>query len=156
MSWRHAAATAIVTLLLSAAAHADPTEEASDRTARDPDYAAGKLAIDNKNWVEAVTRFKRAAMREPDNADIQNYLGYAYRHQKQFDASFRHYEQALALNPRHRGAHEYIGEAYLMVGDLANAENHLAALRGICLLPCEELDDLDKAVRAYKAKAGTK
>ena len=53
---------------------------------------------------------------------------------------------------RSRGAHEYIGEAYLMVNDLPNAEKHLAALRQICLLPCEELDDLDKAVTAYKKR----
>ena len=63
---------------------------------------------------------------------------------------------AIALNPRHRGAHEYIGEAYLMVGDLASAEKHLAALREICLLPCEELGDLEKAVIAYRARPRAK
>jgi len=26
--------------------------------------------------------------------------------------AFEHYERALKLNPRHRGAHEYVGEAY--------------------------------------------
>ena len=32
-----------------------------------------------------------------------------------------------------------------MVGDVPNAEKHLAALRAICLLPCEELTDLERA-----------
>src|SRR6185437_1797156 len=78
-------------------------------------------------------------------ADQQNDLGYAHRNLRQFDAAFRHYKRAIELEPRHRGAHEYIGEAYLMVGDVPNAERHLAALRAICLLPCEELTDLEKA-----------
>jgi hypothetical protein len=49
----------------------------------------------------------------------------------------------------YRGAHKYIGEAYLMVGDVPSAEKHLAALRAICLLPCEELTDLEKALAKY-------
>src|SRR3972149_10628655 len=31
------------------------------------------------------------------------------------DLAFKYYERALAINPRHRGAHEYVGEAYLSV-----------------------------------------
>ena len=63
---------------------------------------------------------------------------------------FAHYERALKLNPRHRGAHEYVGEAYLMVGKLAQAEGHLKALQAICLLPCEELDDLKAKIDRYR------
>lgn len=40
-----------------------------------------------------------------------------------------------------------------MVGDLASAEKHLAALREICLLPCEELADLEREIREYRAKS---
>ena len=99
-----------------------------------------------------VNRLTIAAKRDPESADLQNYLGYAYRNLKQFDAAFAHYKRSIELNPRHRGAHEYIGEAYLMVGDLGGAERHLAALREICLLPCEELTDLEKHVKDYKAR----
>ena len=131
---------------------ADPVEVNPDAAARDTDYAAGKQAMEKKNWPEAAKRFELAALRDPDNADLQNYLGYSHRNLKQFDLAFRHYKRAIALNPRHRGAHEYIGEAYLMTGDLASAEKHLAALREICLLPCEELGDLEKAIVQYRAK----
>ena len=120
--------------------------------ARDPDYAAGKAAMDKKNWAEAARRFQQAAVRDPDSADLHNHLGFAYRNLKQMDLAFKHYKRSIELNPRHRGAHEYIGEAYLMIGDLANAEKHLAALRTICLLPCEELTDLEKAVKEYRSR----
>ena len=69
--------------------------------------------------------------------------------QESSTSHFKHYNQALALNPRHRGAHEYIGEAYLIKGDLKNAQKHLAALREICSLPCEELTDLDREIANY-------
>ena len=136
-----------------APALAEPYEDNPDAATRDPDYAAGKTALEKKNFKEAVMRFHQAALRDPKNADLQNYLGYSYRNLKEFEPAFRHYKQALALNPRHRGAHEYIGEAYLLVNDLPSAEKHLALLRSICLLACEELADLEKAVKQYRAGA---
>ena len=60
-----------------------------------------------------------------------------------------HYQRALTLNPRHRSAHEHLGEAYLVRGDLAKAEEHFAALERICLIPCEEYDDLKRAIAEY-------
>ena len=88
-------------------------------------------------------------MRPPDNADIQNILGFSYRNRNQHDLAFKHYRSAIELDPRHRGAHEYIGEAYLIAGDLAGAQKHLAALREICLLPCEEFADLERAIAEF-------
>ena len=131
---------------------AEPYEDNPDAAARDPDYSAGKAAMDKKNWTEAVKRFQQAALRAPDSADLHNYLGFSYRNLKQMDLAFKYYKRSIELNPRHRGAHEYIGEAYLMVGNLASAEKHLAALRNICLLPCEELADLEKAITEYRAR----
>jgi Flp pilus assembly protein TadD len=132
-------------------AAADPDEVDPDLAARDADYAAGKKAVETKNWTEAVRLFKRAELRHPDHADLQNSLGFSYRKLNQYELAFTHYKRALAIDPRHRGAHEYIGEAYLLVGDLPGAERHVAALKAICLLPCDELDDLERAVAAYRA-----
>ncbi len=149
------ATTAILvafSLCISQTSVAEPYEDTPDASARDPDYAAGKAAMEKKNWTEAVKRFHQAALRAPDSADLQNYLGFAYRNLKQMDLAFKHYKRSIELNPRHRGAHEYIGEAYLLVNDLPGAERHLATLRSICLLQCEELADLEKAVAAYQSK----
>jgi len=51
---------------------------------------------------------------------------------------FKHYNEALRIDPEHRGAHEYLGEAYLMVGNLAKAKEHLAVLDKLCFFPCDE------------------
>jgi len=130
--------------------HADPTETDPDLATTDEDYAAARKAIVAKQWENAIALLRKTEVRHPDHADLQNFLGYAYRNLKQFDNAFRHYKRAIELEPRHRGAHEYIGEAYLIVGDVPNAEKHLAALRAICLLPCEELTDLEKAFAKYR------
>ena len=53
--------------------------------------------------------------------------------------------------PSARGAHEYIGEAYLVADDLAKAEEHLAALQNICLIPCEEFEELKEKIEQYKS-----
>jgi tetratricopeptide (TPR) repeat protein len=133
------------------AAHADPTDDEPDAAALDPDYAAGRRAIEARDWRAAVKALASAALRDTRNADIQNYLGYAHRHLGDLARAFAHYERALKLNPRHRGAHEYAGEAALLAGDLPRAQQHLQALKNICVLPCEEYDDLKAAIDAYRA-----
>jgi Flp pilus assembly protein TadD len=149
----------LVLFTLSAAclplfACAEGTEDDPAASGLDPDYAAGKKAIEAKEWQTAIKSLSSAALRDTRNADIQNYLGYAHRNAGEMDLAFKHYQRALQLNPRHRGAHEYVGEAYLMVNNLAKAEEHLAALQKICLIPCEEFGDLKKKIDAYRKSAG--
>ena len=144
-----AAATSVCAVL---SCRAEPFESDPGALAQDADYTAGKQAMEKKNWREAVRRFNQVALRAPDNADLYNFLGFSYRNLGQLDLAFRYYGRAIELNPRHRGAHEYIGEAYLMVNNLAKAEEHLAALEKICLLPCEELDDLKRKVAEHRKK----
>ena len=135
-------------------AWAEGTNEQSTGAMLEPDYAAGLKAIEDKNWADAIRLLSSAALRDTRNADIENSLGFAYRNSRELSLAFQHYNRALTLNPRHRGAHEYIGEAYLMIGNRAKAEEHLAALRKICLLPCEEYGHLEKKFAEYSAPPG--
>jgi len=59
------------------------------------------------------------------------------------------HSRALAIDLRHKGAHEYIGETYLKLDDLSATQRHLATLRGLCPLPREPLRDLELAVGTY-------
>ena len=119
----------------------------------DPDFKAGKRALGAEDWNGAIAALELAALRDPLNADIQNYIGYAYRRLRQLGPAIGHYQQALTLNPRHRSAHEHLGEAYLVLGESAKAEQLLTALENLCLIPCEEYDDLKRAISAYKRLA---
>ena len=120
----------------------------------DPDFKVGKTALRAANWNGAIAAFELAALRDPTNADIQKYIGYAYRRLRQMGTAIGHYQKALLLNSRHRSAHEHLGEAYLVLGEPVKAQQLLAALENICLLRCEEYDDLKRAIAAYKTLAG--
>ena len=143
-----------VSVLGASALSADPAEEPPSGASASSEYTLGKKAVAAKDWANAIQFLRRAAVQDDRNPDLQNLLGYAYRNIGRFDEAFRHYREALRLNPRHRGAHEYIGEAYLMVNNLAKAEEHLAALKQICVIPCEEYVDLEKAIAAYRQGTG--
>jgi Flp pilus assembly protein TadD len=126
---------------------------AEDEESGNADWLAGKKAVEAQDWKGAVEHLGKAASAEPGNADIQNWLGFAQRKLGNLDAAFAAYDEALKLNPKHKLAHEYIGEAYLLANDLPKAEKHLAELQRLCTpLPCEEYKDLKRAVDAYKKK----
>ena len=146
-------AAAALALLLRPAGAVQSADGDDQALLADADYAGGLAALKAGDPVVALQRFLAALKRFPDAANLHNELGFAYRQSGQVEKAFEHYKRALAIEPRHRAAHEYIGEAYLMVGDMASAEKHVAALRSICLLPCDELRDLRKAVEAHRARA---
>jgi tetratricopeptide (TPR) repeat protein len=80
-------------------------------------------------------RSSSASLRDPQNADIENYVGYAYYQLRQMGPAMHYYQKALAHNHRHRGVHEHLGELYLAVGESAKAEQQLAILEKFASSP---------------------
>ena len=115
---------------------------------------AARKAIDAKDYKAAVGHLMKAVQEEPKNADAHNMLGYSYRKVGTFDKSMEHYQTALKIDSGHRSAHEYLGELYLDMNQLDNAEKQLAALKKACPFfgKCEEYEDLKKAIDSHKAK----
>src|SRR2546425_11244948 len=123
---------------------------------RSPDKLDGVRAqIAAKNWSGAIDELKR--FNDTGDADWNNLMGYSLRKgaTPDFAGAEKFYNEALRIDPRHRGALEYSGELYLQTGDLARAEQRLAALDKACFLPCAEYSDLKKAIAQYKAGSGT-
>jgi Flp pilus assembly protein TadD len=154
-----AAALAVLAAPLVCPAHAADSGPAPAPAAA-PSPSAGKLAvaraqIAKKNWAGALDELKR--VNDSGSADWNNLMGYCLRKGKAPDlaGAERFYDEALRIDPKHRGALEYSGELYLMTGDLSKAEQRLAALDKVCAGKCEELADLKKAVAGFKA-AGNK
>jgi Flp pilus assembly protein TadD len=144
------AAGMAVALLLPGATLANLGESETEESSN-PDWLAGKKAVEAQDWKTAADRLSKAAAAEPKNADIQNWLGFSQRKLGNLDAAFAAYTEALKLDPKHKAAHEYIGEAYLMAGKVDKAEQHLAELQRLCSpIPCEELKQLRRAVDEYK------
>jgi tetratricopeptide (TPR) repeat protein len=121
-------------------------------TQSNPDFAQARRAIEARDWPTAIKWLMAADKRTSGNADIHNLFGFAYRNSGQVDLALQHYQRALQIDSRHRGAHEYIGEAYLMTNNVPKAEEHLAILKKICTNVCEERDDLARKIAAYRAR----
>lgn len=116
--------------------------------------ATARKAVYAGHWKTAERELAAALRQAPENADVHNLLGYTYRKRASPDVgrAMEHYRTALRLDPRHKGAHEYIGEAYLMQKRLAQAQQHLAELERICGgRDCEEYRDLAKAIADFQS-----
>jgi len=121
---------------------------------RDPVLEQVAAATAKNDWSAAQATLRQALARNPDNADYHNLYAYSIRKGPNPDMSlvFKHYNEALRINPDHRGAHEYLGEAYLMVGNVAKAKEQLSVLDKLCFFPCDEYSDLKKAIADYERK----
>jgi tetratricopeptide (TPR) repeat protein len=108
-------------------------------------------AIEAKQYDKAIKLLSSYLTRAKDNdAYAENWIAYSYRKSGQLDQAFLHYDKALKIDPEHRGAHSYLGEAYLMTGNVPKAEEHLKVLDKLCFFPCSEYTALKKAVAYYK------
>ena len=150
--------TSILSLLAALAVslplHAADTDTPKPEPKKDAVIESARGAIAQKDWMQAQRILESAISRNSANADYHNLYAYSIRKGANPDMSlvFKHYNEALRLDPQHRGAHEYIGEAYLMVGNLPKAKEHLSSLDKLCFFPCTEFNELKKAVSEYEAK----
>lgn len=124
--------------------------DTSPPTPKDTELEKAKTAIARKDWAAAQAVLEPYTAANPRSADGFNLLGYSLRNQKKYDDSLLAYKQALSLDPKHKGAHEYIGMAYVQMGQLDKAKEHLASLDKICPFSCEEYRDLKKAIAEVK------
>jgi tetratricopeptide (TPR) repeat protein len=91
-------------------------------------------------------------LKNPNTAKALNYRGYATRKLGRLDEGIAYYRKSVALDPRYAQVREYLGEAYVIKGDMARAKAQLRAIKRICGTECEEYEDLAKAI-AEQAKA---
>jgi Flp pilus assembly protein TadD len=134
---------AVVTPAVTAAA---PSEPAS------PLAEARKLIAQNR-WRDAIAELQR--VNQQQSADWQNLMGYSHRKAKtpDLEAAQRHYDEALRLDPKHRGALEYSGELFLMKNDVASAKQRLEQLEALCGKRCFEYAELEVAIGKHEAQA---
>ena len=121
---------------------------------KDPVLEKVSAATQRQDWAGAASALKDALAADSNNASYHNLYAYSIRKGASPDMNlvFKHYNEALRIDPKHRGAHEYIGEAYLMVGNVAKAKEHLGQLDKLCFFGCSEYTDLQKAIAEHEKK----
>ena len=134
------------------AASSDNNSSGSSKSSGKADYFdRGQKAFENGDWKDAVNNFKKAVAEDSTNAEAYNLMGYSYRRMGKADSAFSAYAKALDIDPDHLGAHEYLGETYLLVGDAEKAHGQLAILTYLCGKQCEETVKLREAIKQHEA-----
>jgi tetratricopeptide (TPR) repeat protein len=109
-------------------------------------YRAAVANINIGDYETAIADLGRAQALLGPHPDILNYLGYAHRKLGAMAKAEGYYREALALAPGHLGAHEYLGELYLEIGDMAAARKRLTILDGLCVYGCAEREALARLI----------
>ena len=131
----------------------------------DPDYTAGLAAFGSEDWQGVIDHMSKVVARRPWDDNAYNLLGFAMRKLGHYRRALAHYQQALDLNPYHRGALEYLGETYLEMGCITQAQEVLTRLEAACKrimddrardrwqAGCQEWQDLHAALATARPPA---
>lgn len=132
----------------------------------DEDYANGIEAFDAKDWPAVVEHMSKVVARRPHHDNAWARLGFALRKLKRYDESLVAYGKSIELNGGNRSALEYLGEAYLELDRLPEAEGLLARLETECrkvvvsfsdgnfTSGCDEYVKLARSIAAYREGRG--
>ena len=123
-----------------------PTTPAAVAKTLSGELATIRAVIAKKDFTAALAALKIADKDFPNNADINNLLGYSARNLKQYKPAATYYTKALKIDPKHLGALEYQGELFMLTKKTADAKKNLAKLKSLCGVNCEEYVDLKKAI----------
>ena len=119
-------------------------------------YELAEKHIYNKKYDKSLKLLKKLTKREDlgtRRADIYNLLGFSYRklENPELDKSFAAYMMALEIDPEHAGAHEYLGELYLMRNQKNQAMRMLSKLENLVGKNADEYKDLLQAIENYQS-----
>lgn len=127
------------------------SDSSSTSTTTTANYATAKQLVDKGEYRDAIPILEKLVAKNPADADALNELGFSHRKLGHEQKALTYYLKALATEPNHPGANEYLGELYLEMKDLPKAEERLAVLEKVCT-NCEEYTELKEKIADYKAK----
>ncbi len=110
--------------------------------------AARDLAY-HQRYDEAINVLKLAE--NQNDPRILNYLGYSNRKLGRVEAGLAYYRTALKADPDYTLVREYMGEAFLQLGQVDKAEEQLAEIERRCGTDCREYAMLKERIDAVRA-----
>jgi tetratricopeptide (TPR) repeat protein len=137
-----------VAVAMAAGSSSTPT---TGSASADGEYKMAQASIAQADYSSAMTHLQNVLAATPDSADALNLMGFSERKMGKMDESLEYYNKALALNPNHLGANEYLGELYLDMKDVKKAQERLAVLKNACGGTCEEYTELKAKIDQFKS-----
>ena len=105
--------------------------------------------LEEEKFGEAIAELSKV---DKVDADVLNLLGYSNRKLQNYDTALEYYQQALQLEPEHKGANEYLGQLYVETGKIEKAKERLAVLDDACFFTCSEYRSLKRSIEAYETQ----
>jgi len=118
-------------------------------------YNRGVDALDAKDYAKARKNFEEALALNEEFPEAHNNLAYALRMQSldNADASLKHYNRALELEPKFAQALYYRGVLFVQLGRAADAQVAREALDALATAESKEYaGELAKVIKAGKSK----
>ena len=150
----------LITLMVTSQAYsAGSSDSGSSKTKTQYDMAVthikaaknlekkGKLDKAKQKYKKAQKLLIKSNKKKPDNPDTLNYLGFTTRKLGDFENGEKYYLQGLAIDPKHIGINEYLGELYVATNRHNLAVERLEVLKGC---NCEEYKELKKIIAGEK------
>ncbi|PPR11304.1 MAG: hypothetical protein CFH41_00885 [Alphaproteobacteria bacterium MarineAlpha11_Bin1] len=134
-------------VIVNAAGSSDDNETASEASVNDS-YRLAVKAVNAKHYPKAINLLNYVIEKKPNHPDALNYLGYSHRKSGDFARAVSYYKKALSLDPKHLGANEYLGQAYVELDNLEAAKTQLNKLEKICGTNCDEFKSLKLSLDA--------
>lgn len=150
LSIRAAALAAVCVSLGALSAFAADTEE-TPASAAIPTLESARALVDAQKFDEALPILRQIDQQVPHDPDVLNLIGFSLRKTGKLDEALDFYGQALALNPQHLGANEYLGELYLETKHPEKAKERLAVLQAACG-DCEQFEELQAQIARYPGR----
>ena len=150
----------LITLMITSHAYsAGSSDSGSSKTKTQYDMAVthikaaknlekkGKLDKAKQKYEKAQKLLIKSNKKKPDNADTLNYLGFTTRKLGDFENGEKYYLQGLAIDPKHIGINEYMGELFVVTNRIDEAKKRLAVLENC---NCEEYNQLKQVINGTK------
>ena len=107
----------------------------------------GKQKKAEKQYKKAQKLLIKSNEKKPNNADTLNYLGFTTRKLGDFNLGEEYYLKGLAIEPKHTGINEYLGELYVVTNRMDLAKERLNVLKDC---NCEEFQELKEIIEGTK------
>ena len=107
----------------------------------------GKTKKAEKRYSKAMKLLILSNQKKPNKPDTLNYLGFTTRKLGDFEKGEKFYLEGLAIDPKHVGINEYLGELYVVTNRMDLARERLEVLAGC---DCEEYNELKEIIDGTK------
>ena len=108
-----------------------------------------KLEKAKKSYKKAQKLLVQSNKKFPNKANTLNYLGFTTRKLGDYENGEKYYLQGLAIDPKHIGINEYLGELYVATKRHNLAIERLEVLKGC---NCKEYEQLKAVIAGQPSK----